>query len=182
MTDIVGDIAGVEQGLHRDTVELVHVAVDGGDPRHSSAVIADAPHALLGRDAGGDGRRQDQHVLVLEGVMDVFPEDEHAVGLLVFPQDIDVPSRVHGAVAVPGQLLGQAGADGHGAVHAQDGIDGGEPELSRQLLSNGVCAFKAAPLGGYVKEVIGVAVPGGKMAFCDLQGYVSHACRELIKV
>ena len=94
----------------------------------------------------------------------------------VLAQEIDLFSGIDGVIAGFRQLSGQAGANDAGAVHTQDGIHHGRGcQTLCQLLGHGVCLLEAGLLPGYVDEVVGMAVSGGKVALGHAQRNVAYA-------
>ena len=177
---VVGQIVHGVDGADGITLHLIHGPVDGGNAGHLAAVVAHGFDALVGGKAGGHRSHQHQHMLVADHGLDIVPEDDLGVGIVLRLQNIDGLMLIDGAEAGLGQLLGNAGAQNSGAVQAKDGIHGGIINKVGDQLVCAVLRFtQACLLIGNINIVIDMRVIGREVAPGDAQGDIAMADRKI---
>lgn len=120
---IAGDVLGGEDAHHRHLVHLCNRAEYRGDPLQATAVILDALHRTARRLAGVYGGDQKQHVFTGNHACQIVAEDELSVGVVLWRDDINVPSGVHGKAVVFSEPPREECADDLATVHTDDRID-----------------------------------------------------------
>ena len=167
---VVGQVGRVEDGRDRDAQAVGGGGEDGRQACDRAAVVVDSLDGSLCGVAGGDGSRQDEHMLALDHGGQIVAQDDLAAGGVLRRDDIDGLVGVHVGEAVFRELVGQAGADDLGAVQAEDGIHDGAMLIgSHQLLCHGLGLGQTGFLGGHVDVIVDMAVAGGKMPLCHAQ-------------
>ena len=182
-----GGIAGVTVEIvlivdahDREAFTGIHTGEDRADTGRDAAVIADRLDGGLRGISGGDGGRQNQHMLAHDHRRGVVAEDQLAAGGVFRRGDIDGAMGVHVHVTGARELFGHACADDLCPVQTQDGVDdGGGVKLTAQHGSRITRLGKAVFGHRHVDVVIEVAVAGGKVSCRKAKLDVAVAVREL---
>ncbi len=167
---VILQIVRIEDRGNGDAIALA----DGGEDRRyaddMAAVILDRVDRGKRGLARGDGRGEDQYMLVIDHRAGIVAEHHLTVAHELGREDIDGVVRVQIHEARVGELLRDKGADDLGAVQTDDRVDDGVGAVEgHNLLCDRLCLRHTEFLGRDVDIVVGVAVHRREMSLLHTQ-------------
>ena len=112
--------------------------------------------------------------------LDVIPEDDLRVGVVLRLGDVDGLVGVDGAVAGLGQLLGNTGTQNGGAVQAENGIHGNiVAQTADQLIGTVLGLAETGLVEGQINIVIDMGMVGCKMSPGQTEGNFAVPDRQM---
>ena len=167
---IILQIVRIEDRGNGDIVTLADGSEDRRYADDMAAVVFDRVDRGKRGLARGNGRGEDQHMLVLDHRAGIIAEHHLSVAHELRREDIDGVVSVQIHEARVGQLLSDKGADDLGTVQTDDRVDDGVGAVEgHDLLRDRLCLRHTEFLGRDVDIVVGMAVHRREMPLLHTQ-------------